>query len=217
MRLCIDNVMKFIRITERSFCYSVHMARIREFDSFDALDKAMKVFWQKGYANTSMEDLVSATGVNRYGLYDEFESKRGLFLAALNHYESTVVGMLFAIVEQPDASLIDIRSYFTKLVELSSSSTGRVGCMLANSANELALHDKRAANKIEKYRVRLQVGFKNALSNAKAAGELPTQFDIDPVADFLIGVMQGLSVLARSNADSRMMKNVAEVALSCLR
>jgi TetR/AcrR family transcriptional repressor of nem operon len=193
------------------------MARTREFDSNDALEKAMKVFWLKGYANTSMDDLVSATGVNRYGLYDEFESKRELFLTALDHYQNTVVGMLFGLVERPGASLTDIRAYLAKLVELSSSEMGRLGCLMANSANELALHDKRAANKIEKYRVRLQIGFKNALSNAKAAGELPAQFDIEPMADFLIGVMQGLSVLARSNADSRMMKNVADVALSCLR
>jgi TetR/AcrR family transcriptional repressor of nem operon len=125
--------------------------------------------------------------------------------------------MLFRVVERPGASLIDIRAYFAKLVELSSSEMGRLGCLMANSANELALHDKRAANKIEKYRVRLQIGFKNALSNAKAAGELPSQFDAESAADFLVGVMQGLSVLARSNADSRMMKNVADVALSCLR
>lgn len=193
------------------------MARTREFDSNEALERAMKVFWKKGYANTSMEDLVTATGVNRYGLYDEFENKRELFLAALDHYENTVVGMLFGIVEQPRASLTDIRAYFAKLVELSSSEMGRLGCLLASSANELALHDKRAANKIEKYRVRLHNGFNKALSNAKAAGELPAQFDIEPVADFLIGVMQGLSVMARSNAAPGMMKNVANVALTCLR
>lgn len=192
------------------------MARIREFDPDEALDKAMKVFWQKGYANTSIEDLVSATGVNRYGLYDEFESKHGLFLAALDHYQNAVVGMLFGIVERPDASLAEIRAYFVKLVELSSSDMGKLGCLMANSASEVSPHDKRAANKVEKFRARLQRGFKNALSNAKITGELSAQVDVEQVADFLTGIMQGLSVMARSSANPKMMANVVEVALSHL-
>jgi len=192
------------------------MARIREFDPNDALDKAMKVFWRQGYANTSIEDLVSATGVNRYGLYDEFESKRGLFLAALDHYQSAVAGMLFGIVEQPGASLTEIRTFFAKLVELSSTEMGKLGCLMANCASEVAPHDQSAANKVEKFWLRLQLGFRNALSNAKDEGKLPSQFDVEQVADFLTGVMQGLSVMARSHANSRMMSNLVEVALSRL-
>jgi TetR/AcrR family transcriptional repressor of nem operon len=192
------------------------MARIREFDPDEALDKAMKVFWQKGYANTSIEDLVSATGVNRYGLYDEFENKHGLFLAALDHYQNAVVGMLFGIVERPDASLTEIRAYFAKLVKLSSSEMGKLGCLMASCASEVAPHDERAANKVEEFRARLQLGCRNALSNAKAAGEFPAQFNVEPVADFLTGVMQGLSVMARSNTNPKVIKNVAEVALSHL-
>lgn len=190
------------------------MARIREFDPGVALDKAMKVFWQKGYANTSIEDLVSATGVNRYGLYDEFENKHGLFLAALDHYQHVVLGTLFGMVERPGASLTEIRDYFAKLVEVSSSESGRLGCLMANCASEVAPHDKRAASKVEKYRARLQLGFSSALSNAKVAGELAAQFDVEPMADFLTGVMQGLSVMARSNAKPKMMANVVEIALS---
>jgi TetR/AcrR family transcriptional repressor of nem operon len=192
------------------------MARNREFDPALALDKAMKVFWQKGYANTSIEDLVSATGVNRHGLYDEFENKHGLFLAALEHYQNTVVGMLFGIVERPGASLTDIRAFFAKLVELSSSEMGKLGCLMTNCASEVAPHDEHAATKVDKFRARLQLGFRNALSNAKAAGELPARLDVEQVSDFLTGVMQGMSVLARSHANPRMMANVMEVALSCL-
>lgn len=190
------------------------MARIREFDPDVALDKAMKVFWQKGYTNTSIEDLVSATGVNRYGLYDEFENKHGLFLAALDYYQNAVAGILFGMVERPEASLTDIRNYFAKLVELSSSEMGKFGCLMANCASEVAPHDECAANKVEKFRARLQLGFRNALSNAKAAEQLPAQFNVEQIADFLTGIMQGLSVMARSHANPRMMANLVEVALS---
>lgn len=193
------------------------MARTREFDPDDARDKAMKVFWRKGYTNTSIGDLVGATGVNRYGLYDEFESKRGLFLSCLDHYQDSVGGMLFGIVERPGASLADVRAYFAKLVELSSTEMGKLGCLMANSASEVAPYDKRAANKVEKFRNGLRIGFERALSNAKANGELPKRFDAEQAADFLTGITQGLSVLARSGADPKMLINVVAVALSALK
>lgn len=192
------------------------MARIREFNPDEALDKAMNVFWQKGYSNTSIEDLVNATGVNRFGLYGEFGSKHGLLLAALDHYQNVVAGELFWIVERPGASLSGIRDYFAKLVELSSSKNGKLGCLMANCASEVAPNDKCAANKVETFRARLQLGFSNALSNAKTTGELSALVDVEPMADFLTGIMQGLSVLARSHANPKMMANMVEVALSHL-
>lgn len=192
------------------------MARPREFDANDALDKAMKVFWEKGYVNTSIDDLVNATGVNRYSLYEEFESKHGLFLASLDHYQNTVVRTMLGMIERPDASLADIRAYFAMLAQVSSTEMGKQGCLMANSSSEVAPHDKRAANKVEKFRARLQAGFKNALSNANDNGELPTGFDVERSADFLTGIFLGVSVMARSGANPKMMANMVEVALSTL-
>lgn len=189
------------------------MARTREFDPNDALEKAMKVFWRKGYADTSIEDLVNATGVSRYGLYDEFESKRGLFLAALDHYQETIVGMVFGTVERPGAALPEVRAYFAKLVELSSTKMGSLGCLMSNCASEVAPYDELVASSVEKFRGRLQLGFARALSNSKDKGELPDEFDVEQAADFLTGVAHGLSVMARSRADPRMIANVVNVAL----
>jgi TetR/AcrR family transcriptional regulator, transcriptional repressor for nem operon len=193
------------------------MPRAREFDPDDALQKAMSVFWQKGYANTSIDDLVDATGVNRYGLYGEFESKRGLFLACLDHYQETVVEEAFGVVEQPDASLKNIRAYFVRLLEPATTEQRKLGCLMVNTASDVAPYDKRAANKVEKFRSRLQTGFDVALSNAKARGELHDQFNTGPAADFLTGVAQGLSVMSRSHADPKMMANVVETTLACLK
>lgn len=193
------------------------MARIREFDPDEVLRKAMPVFWQKGYGNTSIEDLVAATGVSRYGLYGEFESKRGLFHACLDHYQDEIVDMAFSVVEQTDASISNIHAYFKKVLNLASTEQGSLGCLMSNTANEVAPYDKRAANKVEKYRTRLQSGFKAALSNAKAKGELPARIKTEQTADFLIGVVQGLSVMARSRAKPRMMANVVAVALDSLK
>ena len=102
------------------------MPRIREFDPAIALDQAMHLFWQRGYGNTSIEDLVVATGVSRHGLYDVFESKHKLFLACLDHYQEVVVGADFAfgVVERPNASLKNIRSY----LEMIAGHSGKSAC-----------------------------------------------------------------------------------------
>ena len=193
------------------------MPRTREFDPNQALDKAMNVFWRKGYANTSIEDLVNVTGVNRYGLYDEFESKRGLFLACLDHYQDTVVEDAFGVVEQPNAGLKNIRAYFMRLLQPSDTDQVQLGCLMVNTASDVAPSDKRAANKVEKFRSRLQSGFRRALSNAKGRRDLPARFDSEKSADFLTGVAQGLSVMARSHADPKMMTNVIEATLASLK
>lgn len=193
------------------------MARTREFDPKEALNEAMLVFWRKGYADTSIEDLVSATGVNRYGLYDAFGSKHGLFLAALDHYQRTIVESLFAAVERPDASISEIRAYFAKLAEIASTEAGHFGCLMSSTANEVAPHDKDSARKVEQFRSRLRGGFKTALSHAKNAQELGPQFNVERAADFLTGIVQGVPLLVRSHAEPRMIQNVIETALSCLR
>ena len=62
------------------------MARQREFSESDALEKATLAFWERGYDDTSYDDLVNATGVSRYGLYSAFGGKKEFFLRALDHY-----------------------------------------------------------------------------------------------------------------------------------
>jgi TetR/AcrR family transcriptional repressor of nem operon len=192
------------------------MPRAREFDPAITLNKAMDVFWQKGYANTSIDDLVTATGVNRYGLYGEFKSKHSLFLACLDHYQNEIVEMAFGVVEQPDASLPNIRAYFNMVTGPAPAGRGDMGCLMINTANDIAAHDKRAAKKVEKYFARLQSGFRKALANAKASGELPAHVDVEQMADFLIGVVQGLSVMVRSRAQPKMIANVVATALRSL-
>lgn len=191
------------------------MARTREFHPSEALDKAMRVFWAKGYFATSIEDLVNATGVSRYGLYSEFGDKNGLFLAALEHYEANVVRPLLDIIGQPGASLAAIRALFALLAEFMRQ-PGKLGCLVFNSVNEMGLHDEATAGKILEVRQRLAQGLLLMLANAAEQGELPAGFDIQREADFLFGILHALPVMARAGADAKAVENVIGVALSTL-
>jgi len=192
------------------------MARTREFDPSEALAKAMQVFWAKGFFATSIEDLVNATGVSRYGLYAEFGDKNGLFLAALEHYEASVVRPLLDITEQPGASLPAIRALFAMLAEAARQPGGKLGCLVFNSINEMGQHDEATAGKILGVRERLAQGILTLLANAAGKGELPEGFDVRREADFLLGVLHALPTMARAGADAETIENIVSVALSTL-
>jgi len=192
------------------------MARNREFDPKEALEKAMMVFWQKGYVDTSIDDLVDATGVSRYGLYAEFGSKRGLFLASLDYYQENAVQAFFGIVEQAGAALPEIRLYFDKILDFYSQPAGKLGCLMCNSATEVAPHDQGVKEKVNDAMERMTTGFGVALTNAKKRGEVKSKLNIKQAADFLTGVLLGASVMVRSGANKKMIRNTVEMSLASL-
>ena len=192
------------------------MSRNREFDPKEALQKAMFVFWEKGYINTSIDDLVNATGVSRFGLYDEFGSKHGLFLASLDHYQDTAVKEFFGIIETPGAGLKQIHQYFDRIIEIYSQPAGKLGCLVCNSATELAAHDKQVAKKVKSALERMTSGFASALENAKKNGELRDSINIYQTADFLTGIILGASVMVKSGASKEMISNTMRMSLAVL-
>lgn len=192
------------------------MARLREFDPKEALDKAMMVFWQKGYLDTSIDDLVEATGVSRYGLYGEFGNKREFFMACLDHYQDTAIKGLFACIAKPDAGLTEIRQYFALVQEVYLQPFGKRGCLMCNTATEVAPSDMEVSTKIRGAIERITLGFTRALENAKARGELSSETDARQTADFLAGVLLGASVMARSGASNQMIANTLERSLASI-
>ena len=94
------------------------LPRTCEFEPQVALNKAMLLFWQRGYADTSMEDLVAQTGVSRYGLYGTFGNKHDLFVATLDHYRDVIVARLLDPLEQPSVCVAAIIRYFESLMTL---------------------------------------------------------------------------------------------------
>jgi hypothetical protein len=175
------------------------MARNREFDPKEALEKAMMVFWQKGYVDTSIDDLVDATGVSRYGLYAE-----------------NAVQAFFGIVEQAGAALPEIRLYFDKILDFYSQPAGKLGCLMCNSATEVAPHDQGVKEKVNGAMERMTTGFGVALTNAKKRGEVKSKLNIKQAADFLTGVLLGASVMVRSGANKKMIRNTVEMSLASL-
>src|SRR5262245_24509956 len=113
------------------------MARPREFDDEAVLDAAIQCFWSRGYEATSVKDLIGKTGITAASLYNAFGDKRTLFRSALDHYVEDGIGERIRRCEiRPPREAIG--AFFEEILSRSLSDRERKGCMLVNSALELA-------------------------------------------------------------------------------
>ncbi len=192
------------------------MPRRRSYDRTRLLDRAVRVFWEKGYAGTSVRDLVDATGVQRYGLYESFGAKHGLFLSALERYQDTVISGLLREIERPGAALPEILAFLDRLSSTAGRPGAARGCLLCNTAAELGEDDVEAAQRVDVYSRRLAAAFRAALIRARTLGQVPTDLNADRLARFLTGVVVGGSVHARTAEGRRCVPALFQVARAAL-
>ena len=192
------------------------MARTKEFDKEEVLTKAMYTFLQNGYEGTSMQTLVSTMGINRGSLYDTFGDKRSLFLAAIAHYESTVVKSTIKSLMSSDADKQAIINLFRDLVVGMAKKENCYGCLMTNTAVELCPHDAEAKGRIDTHFCQIVSAFKQALKQAQAKGEIKSDRNIDSIAKYLTCSLQGLRVMGKVNRDPQTLNNIVDVILSVL-
>jgi TetR/AcrR family transcriptional regulator, transcriptional repressor for nem operon len=175
------------------------MPRHKEFDPKNCLEQVMHLFWQKGYQDTSMADLVQQSGVQRYSLYETFGGKQELFQRSLALYLNTVISQRFVLFEKkkPEPSMAEIKQFFGQFIELLNHPASSYGCLIINTAVEVESHDESVESIVQQYFDRLRQGFDRALRNAKQNGEIAVSTDIYQVTEFLVGSVLGLTTYAR--------------------
>ena len=194
------------------------MARPREFDTTQALDRAMRVFWAQGFEATSLCDLLGAMGLSKSSLYETFGSKHELYLATLDHYNRTVTTTQVAAVIAAHASpKAGIAAVFHGLIDsMVKSQSGCCGCFVANSAVEVAPHDPAAARRVCDGLDHVESAFCEALGRARAAGEIPDHRDTQALARYLNSSLNGLMVMAKARPERRALEDVARIVLQAL-
>ena len=192
------------------------MARTKEFDPDGALEKATELFWLRGYEATSVRDLLHGMGIGRGSLYDTFGDKRALFLAALDRYCETHAARTAEVLRGPGSAKDAVRKVFEAAVDGLSGDELRRGCLLANTAVELAPHDPEVAERVSRSLRRTEEAFRAALIQTQTSGEIPTRHDPRVLARFLLNNLQGMRVLARAGADRTTLEDAARVALEAL-
>ena len=193
------------------------MARTKEFDPDAALQAALELFWARGYEATSMADLVEHLGIGRASVYATFGSKHELYVKALERYLETRDPAILAELSAPGPVLPAVRALVRRFAAEAADEESRLrGCLVTNSAAELAPHDGVVARRVERSWEHVETLLHSALSRARAQGELPADRDPLALARMLLVLLQGLRVVGKASGDPARVRDAAEQALALL-
>ncbi len=193
------------------------MARSKAFNEEEVLDKAVAVFWAKGYEATSMQDLVEAMGIQRGSLYATFGSKQQLFLQSLERYGKVVVKQFLDILESKPSAIESIELFFAQLVEHLLTAGPLRSCLVTNSAIERGLRDEATKQQVLHLLNALEMGFYKTLERAQKNGEISTELDLNKLANFLTSNMQGLLVMGKVCSERSVLEGINQVTLSIIK
>jgi TetR/AcrR family transcriptional regulator, transcriptional repressor for nem operon len=191
------------------------MARPREFDEEAALTAAIGCFWARGYEATSTRDLADAMGIAGKSLYNTFGDKHELFRQALERYlQGFDVRISRFEGRMPPQQAI--RAFFDEVVEQTLSDPGCKGCMLVNSAIEVAPHDPDLRQVVAKSLAKVEAFFRRCVAAGQQSGTIPTVQTADDLARHLLAVLLGLRVLARSGPERALLESILRPTFSLL-
>jgi len=172
------------------------------------LDKTMNLFWEKGYFNTSIDDITVVTGLNRAALYKCYGGKDKLFLAMLERFRNNITNKVTIPLQTKINGIEGIATFFTQFLELYDSAGLRSrGCFLISTAVDIHAHNKEVDYFIKDFLDDMRAKFRNLLMHTKTEKLLNPKVDIDSSADFLVGNLFGLMTLCRSSAPRQVFEN----------
>jgi TetR/AcrR family transcriptional repressor of nem operon len=183
------------------------MPRPKKYDPEVVVEKAMHVFWEKGYEATSVQDLVEATGINRFSMYQTFGDKRGLFLQALGYYFRHVLPQIVHLSEKSSGGVATIRRYFEALETTVTSPLGHRGCFGQNAGVELARKDERALEPLNSMYAELGRNFERSLQTARERGAIGDETPVTEIARFLVTIAQGMILMAKTGRDHHFVRS----------
>jgi TetR/AcrR family transcriptional repressor of nem operon len=190
--------------------------RPKEFERDAVLDRAMRLFWTRGYEATSIQHLVDRMGIQRGSLYGTFGDKRALFFAAIDRYDRMVTARLLATLDEPASGKEAIRRFFRLKIELSLERGRPRGCLVTNSAAELASRDRGTATRVGGVLAKIEAAFHRAVVRAQRAGKIDRARNPRALARFLTSSAQGLSVMAKTFPERAVLEDVVKVTLAAL-
>lgn len=192
------------------------MVRPREFDRDEALERALRVFWEKGYAATSTDDLLSAMQIGRQSLYNAFGDKRRLYVEALERYQSESVSGHVARLTAPASAIAGIGALLLGVIAGNAAERG-LGCMGVNAICEFGTADPELAELREKAGAVLLKQVVARVREGQDAGEIDRAVDAREAASFILTTMQGIQLGARAGAKPQALRATAEFAADRLR
>ncbi|HDX9642871.1 TPA: TetR/AcrR family transcriptional regulator [Bacillus mobilis] len=193
------------------------MARLREFDEEKALDAAMQLFWEKGYAATSLSDLTAKMEIQKPSLYSAFGDKEGLFEAALRRYTNLHAANIRTKLQNEQSVKEAIRTFFENMVEEEYKKEFSKGCFCINTMVELAPHNEKFEVLTREQQMYLTVIFQELITKGIQSGELQNDLNAKALAQTLVTSLIGLTVLMKSRPERSVIDNSVSIIVSLVK
>jgi TetR/AcrR family transcriptional repressor of nem operon len=193
------------------------MARPREFDVDQALDQAMRTFWQHGYQGTSVGELMKAAGVQKQSLYCAFGDKHSMFVKSVELYKNRVLAQVKAIIHETDSPLAAVEKVMRFAIMPAKAKNCPEGCLAANTALELGLTDPEAAREVKKMFRSLEEILGKAIKRGQEIGKITTRFESGVIAQSLLNTLNGIRVLEKTGASVKEMNVIVDMALAAIK
>ena len=202
--------MVYLLIGMKSKTAPAPLGRPRAFDADVALERAMHVFWAKGYEGAALSDLTRAMRINRPSLYAAFGNKEQLFRKVLDRYASGPLAYFGKALTAPNVRDV-VEEILFGAANMASDPRFPAGCLLVQGA--LACGIASARNEVAARRAAAEVALRRRLQRAKREGDLPKNADPADLAHYVMTVVRGMAVQAAGGASRDQLHRVAQIAL----
>ncbi|MBO2455033.1 TetR/AcrR family transcriptional regulator [Actinomadura barringtoniae] len=174
------------------------MGRPKQFDPELAVEQAMQVFWRKGYASTTPQDLIDALGIGKGSLYNAFGSKHALFERALKRYRESQADALAELLARPGPVKERLRTTLAFIAEMNLGDPDRRGCLAVNTAAELASSDPQANDLVSRMFDRTEEAFRAVIEEGQRTGEISSERDAQAIGSLMLNTVVGLQLLSKT-------------------
>ena len=193
------------------------MARPRKFDEAEVVQASRDLFWDQGYAATSIDDLSAATGLGRGSFYKAFGDKHSMFVRSLESYCTEALDGIRTELRNPDLSAYDrLIAHLRGVAADVAADTDRRGCLLAKSAAELSATDPVVAKHVKRTLDGWLRELTATISAAQTDGDMPASTDAKSMASLLLAMLRGMEALRKGGASVTTIKSAAEQAVALL-
>lgn len=184
----------------------------KSFDEDEAVGKAMRVFWAKGFESASIADLIESTGITRGSLYNAFGGKEQLFIKALQKYDRDNRRAILAEFEAMDDPKRAIAALFDGIVTETIADADKKGCFIINTASELAIHGNEVNQIVHNGLREFEAFFRRSIEVGQARKDIPRNLDPEAIAKTLLALIVAIRVLGRGTFDEMALNKIAEQA-----
>ncbi|WP_329133333.1 TetR/AcrR family transcriptional regulator [Streptomyces sp. NBC_01476] len=193
------------------------MARPRSFDQDEVLRIARDQFWTTGYAATSVDDILTATGLGKGSLYGAFGDKHQLFLRAFEAYCAGLIEAVGRALDGPDDGAYErLRAHILAVTDATASDVWLRGCLLAKGTAELSERDPAVVATARRTFAAIEGSLTSCVAGAQRAGDITPDMDPARLAGLVLAVLRGIEALGKGGSSPESLRAIADTALALL-